>query len=128
LSPERGYIMTDTDMRREPLSYDLDDGPALTFGLHPGVAGVYMEHQADVYCPTCAEDILYEATWDRVQREDIGYDHPQHERLGNVAAVLASEEWDCPGATCGHCGVPLDVKAIHYDGVCQPRSCPHMDG
>jgi hypothetical protein len=102
------------------------DHTAPTFGLAPGIAGVYMEHKADVFCKDCAEDILGEELFQRVKREDLGHDHELSDELGNVAAVLSSEEWDCPGATCGHCGIDLDVRVIHYDGVCQPDTCPEM--
>lgn len=111
--------MTYDRLERADSGYSAD-----TFGLRPGVAGVYMEHKADVFCGTCARDILGEDLFNRLKRERVGYDHDRVDELGNVAAVLSSEEWDCPGADCGHCGVPLDVRTIHYDAVCQPESCP----
>jgi len=116
--------MTNPDMTYDWGELSHADTPAATFGLRPGVAGVHMEHQADVYCPTCAEDLLYGPTWERLREGNVGYDHPEADAIGNVAAVLASEEWDCPGARCGHCAVPLDVKVAHYDAVCQPDTCP----
>ncbi len=100
------------------------DYTADTFGLWPGVAAVYMEHKADVFCETCATDILGEELMERLKDDDLGHDHPKSDELGNVAVVLSDEEWDCPGPNCGHCGVPLDVHTIHYEGVCQPDSCP----
>ena len=103
------------------------DYTADTFGLWPGVAGVYMEHKADVFCPTCAEDILGEELFEQLKEDDLGHDHPLVNELGNVAAVLSTEEWDCPGANCGHCGISLDVNVIHYDGVCYDETCPLID-
>lgn len=103
------------------------DYTADTFGLTPGVAAVYMEHKADVFCQTCARDILGDDIFERVKEERVGHDHDKVDELGNVAAVLSTEEWDCPGANCGHCGIQLDVRVIHYDGVCQPDTCPQMD-
>jgi hypothetical protein len=102
------------------------DHTAPTFGLAPGIAGVHIEHKADVFCKDCAKGILGEELFQRVKREDPNYDHELSDELGNVAAVLSSEEWDCPGATCGHCGIGLDVRVIHHDGVCQPDTCPEM--
>lgn len=98
-----------------------------TFGLTPGVAGVYMEEKADVFCQTCARGILGDELLEQLKEDALGYDHPKADELGNVAAVLSSEEWDCPGARCGHCGIQLDVHVIHYDGVCQPDTCPQME-
>jgi len=83
------------------------DYPAGTVGLWPGIAGVYIERQADVFCPTCAKDTLGEELFERLKTENLGYDHPRADDLGNVAVVLSTEEWDCPGATCGHCGIDL---------------------
>jgi len=100
---------------------------AETFGLWPGVAAVHMEHHADVFCQTCARDILGDDLFEQLKQDDLGYDHPKADELGNVAVVLSDEEWDCPGSDCGHCGIPLDVRVIHYDGVCQPDTCPQMD-
>jgi hypothetical protein len=103
------------------------DHKAETVGLRPGIAGVYMEHHADVFCPTCARDILGDDLFERVKTESPGYDHDKSDELGNVAAVLSTEEWDCPGANCAHCGIGLDVRVIHYDSVCQPDWCPEID-
>ncbi len=89
-----------------------------TFGLWPGVAGVQLESEADVFCPQCARDILGEEAFDRVKQESF-----RMEPFGGVSAVLSSEEWDCPGATWGHCGINLDVSVIHYDDVCNPEWC-----
>lgn len=115
------------DMTYERFERADADYEAGTFGLRPGVAGVYMEHHADVFCKTCAKDILGEELFQDLKQDDLGYDHPMADELGNVAAVLSTEEWDCPGANCGHCGISLDVRVIHYDGVCQPDTCPEMD-
>jgi hypothetical protein len=112
------------DMTHDPFGRTDADHTAETFGLAPGVAGVYMEKMADVFCRDCARDILGEELFERLKEDSLGYDHPKADELGNVAAVLASEEWDCPGATCGHCGISLDVRVIHYDGPCQPDTCP----
>jgi hypothetical protein len=112
------------DMTYEPFERSDTDYTADTVGLPPGVAGVYMEHEADVFCPTCARDTLGDDLMDRLKQEDLGHDHPLADELGNVAVVLSTEEWDCPGATCGHCAVSLDVRTIHYDAVCQPDTCP----
>lgn len=102
---------------------DADD-TADTFGLSPGVAAVQMERKADVFCRTCARDMLGEEAFDRLKEENLGHDHELAGEFGNVTVVLSSEEWDCPGANCGHCGVPLDVKDIHYEEVCQLDTCP----
>jgi len=96
------------------------DYTADTVGLWPGIAAVYLEEAADVFCNQCAEDLLGPELYGRVRTEDVGYDHEQTDELGNVTAVLSTEEWDCPGASCGHCGITLDVTVIHYDDVCQP--------
>lgn len=117
-------MTTDTYERFERADADYT---ADTFGLWPGVAGVYMEHKADVFCPTCAEDILGEELFEQLKDDDLGCDHPLVNELGNVAAVLSTEEWDCPGANCGHCGISLDVNVIHYDGVCYDETCPLID-
>jgi len=116
-----------SDMTYDRLERSDTDYTADTFGLTPGVAAVYMEHQADVFCETCARDILGEELFGRLKDGDLGYDHPKADELGNVAAVLSTEEWDCPGAFCGHCAVQLDVRVIHYDGVCEPDRCPEME-
>lgn len=113
-------------MRYDKLERADADHTAETFGLKPGVAGVYMEHKADVFCQDCATDILGEELMERLSNANLGYDHPMADELGNVAVTLTSEEWDCPGATCGHCGIPLDVRVIHYGDVCQPDTCEEM--
>lgn len=113
----------DPPMEYEQFERAEEDYTAETVGLSPGVAGVYMEHKADVFCPTCGRDILGDGLMDRLKSEDLGYDHPKSDELGNVAVVLSTEEWDCPGANCGHCGIQLDTKVIHYDGVCGEH-CP----
>lgn len=77
-----------------------------------------MEHEADVFCPQCAKDKLGEEAFNRAKSENF-----RHEEFGGVSAVLSNKEWDCPGATCGHCGIELDVRVIHYDGVCGEH-CP----
>ncbi|MFO8151381.1 MAG: hypothetical protein R6T93_13960 [Trueperaceae bacterium] len=92
-------------------------------GLWPGVAAIYMEQLADVFCNDCALDILGPELFDDVRIENLGYDHARADELGNVAAVLSTEEWDCPGAHCGHCGITLDVRVAHYDEVCRPEWC-----
>lgn len=118
--------MIDTrEMTYELLERAEADYKADTFGK--GVAGVQMEHLADVFCGTCARDILGDALFARLKTEDLGHDHDRSRDLGNVTAVLASTEWDCPGATCGHCGIELGVRVIHYDGVCQPDRCDELD-
>ena len=99
------------------------DYTADTVGLPPGVAGVAFERAADVFCPECARDVLGDELFKRVKKENLGYDHPMADELGNVTVVLSTDEWDCPGANCGHCAVPLDVQVLHYEGVCQ-ESCP----
>lgn len=118
--------MSDESMTFERFERADAEHTADTFGLRPGVAGVQMEHKADVFCPTCAKDILGDC-FDRLKEENLGYDHPHADELGNVTAVLSSEEWDCPGANCGHCGIPLDVRTIHYADVCQPDTCPEIE-
>jgi hypothetical protein len=117
----------DPDMTFETFERTDAGHKADTFGLRPGVAAVYMEHKADVFCETCATDILGEELFQQLKEDDLGYDHPKADELGNVAAVLSTEEWDCPGAFCGHCGIQLDVRVIHYDAVCQPDLCPQID-
>lgn len=113
--------MTDeSDMTYERLERADADYEADTFGLSPGVAAVYMEHMADVFCKTCAKDVLGDDLFSRVKEENVHTDE-----YGNVAAVLSTEEWDCPGANCGHCGVPIDVRVIHYDSVCRVDWCPY---
>jgi hypothetical protein len=116
-----------TDMTYEPFARSDADHTADTFGLWPGVAAVNMEHKADVFCKTCARDILGEELFERLKDDGLGCDHPKGDELGNVAAVLSTEEWDCPGAFCGHCGIELDVRVIHYDDVYQPATCPEME-
>lgn len=91
---------------------------AVSFGLSPGVAGIQIEELADVFCRQCAQDILGEETFETVKERNA-----MTEEYGNAAAVLTSEEWDCPGANCGHCGISLDVSVIHYD-VCDVDTCP----
>jgi hypothetical protein len=119
--------MTDeSDMTYEAFERADADYEADTFGLTPGVAAVYMEHMADVFCKTCARDMLGDDLFSQLKEDNLGYDHPKADQYGNVAAVLSTEEWDCPGANCGHCGVPIDVRVIHYDSVCQPEYCPRM--
>ena len=113
----------------EAMTYDAlgraDPGDcAPTVGKSPGVAGVQIERQADVFCPTCARDILGSDLFERVKHDNPGYDHDRSDDLGNITAVLSSTEADCPGLSCGHCGIPLDVRTIHYPGVCQPDYCP----
>lgn len=115
--------MSDDSMTYEHLERADADYTADTFGLRPGVAAVYMEHEADVFCKTCAKDILGEELFEALKEDNLGYDHPKADELGNVAAVLSTEEWDCPGARCGYCGITLDVRVIHYDGVCHPDTC-----
>ena len=112
-----------TSMTYEPFGRTDAGGTADTFGLSPGVAGVYIEHTADVFCGTCAHEILGSELFGRIKEESPGYDHNRSDELGNVAAVLSSEEWDCPGAFCGHCSIKLDTKIAHYDGVCRPDMC-----
>lgn len=119
--------MAANDMTHDRLGRADTDHTADTFGLRPGVAAVQMEHQADVFCKDCARDILGPDLFETLKKEDLGHDHPKADELGNVTAVLSSEEWDCPGANCGHCGIPLDVKTVHYDGVCQPDTCDQFD-
>lgn len=92
-------------------------------GLWPGVAAVYIEEFADVFCNQCARDTLGDELFEQVRIEDLGCDHPRADEFGNVAAVLSTSEWDCPGANCGHCGIVLDVRVAHYDEVCQPEWC-----
>lgn len=118
--------MSDDDMTYEAFERADADYTADTFGLRPGVAAVYMEHKADVFCGTCAREMLGDDLFEQLKEGDLGYDHPKADELGNVAAVLSSEEWDCPGPNCGHCAVGIDVRVIHYDGVCQPDTCPDM--
>jgi len=115
--------MYDRGMTYAPLERAECTYTAETWGLWPGVAAVYMEEHADVFCKTCAKDILGEALFERLREENLGYDHPLADTLGNVAVVLSDEEWDCPGAHCGHCGIALDVEVVHYDGVCNPDWC-----
>lgn len=110
-------------MQYEHLERADADYQAETVGLWPGIAGVYMEKHADVFCPACAKGILGDSLFARLKEEDLGYDHDKADDLGNVAVVLSSEEWDCPGANCGHCGISLDVKIAHYDAVCGEH-CP----
>lgn len=105
-------------MRYEAFERAENNYAADTVGLWPGIAGVYLEGDADVYCPKCAHDILGDELFATVKRENTRTD--EH---GSVSAVLSSEEWDCPGATCGHCAIRLDVSVIHYDGVCNPDWC-----
>jgi hypothetical protein len=112
------------NMTYEPFERAVADHDADTVGLSPGVAGVYVETAADVFCPTCARDSLGSGLFERVKETNPGYDHDRSAELGNVAAVLSSEEWDCPGARCGHCRIGLDVRVAHYDGVCRPDTCP----
>lgn len=119
--------MSDETMRYDRFERADSDLTADTFGLSPGVAGVQMEHKADVFCPHCAEDILGSELFDRLKEDDLGYDHPHADELGNVTAVLSTTEWDCPGANCGHCGIPLDVRVLHYDDVCRPDSHPEIE-
>jgi hypothetical protein len=114
-------------MQYEQLERADADYTADTFGLSPGVAAVYMEHEADVFCEQCARGILGDELLERLKEDNLGYDHPKSDELGNVAAVLSTEEWDCPGARCGHCGIELDVRVIHYDGVCHPDTCPEVE-
>ena len=102
------------------------DDCATTVGKPPGVAGVHIEHKADVFCPDCARDILGDDLYARVKQEAPGYDHDRADELGGVSAVFSTSEWDCPGASCGHCGIPLDVRVLHYDGVCQPDTCSRV--
>jgi|APHM01.1.fsa_nt_gi hypothetical protein len=97
-----------------------------TWGKWPGIAAVYLEHYADVFCQTCARDMLGDKLFERCKGENPGYDHDRTDEFGNIAVVLSNEEWDCPGAHCGHCCVPLDVRVIHYDDVCQPDTCPKL--
>jgi hypothetical protein len=115
------------DMTYEPFARADCEYSADTFGLHPGVAGVYMEHMADVFCETCARDMLTDELMSRIKEGNPGYEHDFTEEYGNIAAVLSSEEWDCPGARCGHCAIKLNVRVIHYDAVCQPDTCPNID-
>jgi len=115
------------DMTHERFGRADADYTADTFGLWPGVAGVYMEEKADVFCPTCGQDILGDALFERLKEDDLGYDHPRSDDLGNVGVVLSTEEWDCPGAFCGHCAIQLDTHVIHYGGVCKPDTCPRIE-
>jgi hypothetical protein len=94
------------------------------FGLWPGVAGIYIEEMADVFCSECAGDILTDEMMARIRKDDLGHDHELAGELGNIAAVLSSEEWDCPGARCGHCQIQLDIRVAHYDEVCREGFCP----
>lgn len=57
----------------------------------PGVAGYVAD--ADVFCWQCAEHMAIDTS------------------ATSDAAVLADTEWD-GGATCGHCGIGLDVTAL----------------
>lgn len=99
------------------------DYKADTFGLWPGIAAVYIEDLADVFCKECASEMMTDEMMDDLRQDDLGYDHEMADEYGNVAAVLSSEEWDCPGARCGHCGIQLDVRVAHYDEVCHDGLC-----
>lgn len=120
--------MTDTTDTDDSDPYPrAGEGPARTVGKLPGVAGVYVERHADVFCPDCAPDVVGQEIYERVKSESVGYDHDRTDELGNVAAVLASEEADCPGMSCGGCGIRLDTRVLHYEGVCRPDWCPEID-
>lgn len=114
--------MTYDAFERSDAGYTAD-----TFGLSPGIAAIYMEHHADVFCKICARDMLGEELFNRCKEENPGYDHDRTDQFGNIAAVLSNEEWDCPGAMCGHCAISLNVRTIHYDAVCKPETCPKME-
>lgn len=120
--------MSETEMRYDRLERSDCDHTAETWGKWPGIAGVYIEKLADIYCRQCASDILGDELMDRLKSENPGYDHAKSDELGNIAAVLSDEEVDCPGQNCGHCGIEIDVKVLHYPDVCRPDWCPqHTD-
>lgn len=101
-------------MQYEHLERSDSDCKAETFGLWPGIAGIYMENKADVFCHDCASDILGQELMNRLEKEDLHYDHNMSDELGNVTVVLSNSEWDSPGCYCGHCGIELDVNVIEY--------------
>lgn len=111
-------------MTYESLERSNSNHKASTFGLWPGVAGVQIEKIADIFCPSCAKDILGQELFNRLKKDDLGYNHPKSDELGNVTVVLSDSEFDCPGGYCGHCGIELDVSIIHYDAVCG-QHCPN---
>jgi len=111
------------------MRYDVGEREHVTykaekFGLHPGIAGVYIEELGDVFCKDCATDKIGEEDMERLRQDDLGYDHDKVDEFGNIAAVLSTFEWDCPGARCGRCGIKLDVRVAHYDEVCYEGLCP----
>jgi len=72
-------------------------------------------HDGEVYCLDCiSEEYLRFGIEDPYQ---IPYGGPYP--LGT--------EVDCPGSSCGHCLRRLEgATVLHYDGVCDPFSCPDM--
>lgn len=82
-------------------------------GQWPGIAGFTLEYRAEAFCPECTRDIVGHTDFERAEIEDIETDGH-----GAVQAVLSDSEVDCPGFTCGHCGITLDVRVLHYGEVC----------
>jgi hypothetical protein len=86
---------------------------------HPGTSltdVVAVDYDGERYCRECANP----------EYVRLCKDAPR--QIPHGGPVDRGSEVDCPGSTCGHCLRRIaDMTVLHYDGVCQPDSCPEMD-
>ena len=72
-------------------------------------------YDGDVYCLDCINLAYLKYGIEDPYRIPYGGPYP----LGT--------EVDCPGSSCGHCPRRIEgTTVLHYDGVCDPHSCPDM--
>lgn len=83
-------------------------------GLYDVVA---VDHDGARYCLECANP----------EYVALCKDDPRQIPYGGP--VERGSEVDCPGSACDHCLRRIeDMTVLHYDGVCDPFSCPDMAG
>jgi hypothetical protein len=112
--------MTETDDVPDPIADNAPDpeevGETVT---EPGTHltdVVAHTHDGRVICTECVSDDY--AQLSRSDPRQIPYGGP----------VDRGTEWDCPGPVCDHCRRRITtVTVLHYDGVCQPRTCPQLE-
>ena len=72
-------------------------------------------YDGDVYCVECINLAYLKYGIEDPYRIPYGGPYP----LGT--------EVDCPGSSCGNCLRRIEgTTVLHYDGVCDPHSCPDM--
>jgi hypothetical protein len=87
-----------------------------TYTTTDGMELIAVDHNGERYCIDCAT------------MEYIREAHHNPDIIPAGGAVREGAEVDCPGSTCGHCHRRIRrFTVLHYDGVCQPETCPQMD-